>query len=94
MKFMRTSGEPFNINLAGCIEKIQAEYTIQTLQEIPFEHFSEGYCLLRSTEGEIAKVTVEDAFDYQWNLRDVDSDEILHSFSSVQEIIKFGWFLD
>ncbi|HMV42886.1 MAG TPA: hypothetical protein PK079_25385 [Leptospiraceae bacterium] len=53
--------------------------------------FFEGFCILRSHEGKIGRISVENKSIEKWKVIDINSNQVLESFSSIQDLLKAGW---
>ncbi|MDX1958338.1 MAG: hypothetical protein SFU98_07180 [Leptospiraceae bacterium] len=68
--------------------------TKKIIRELPIENFIQGYCVLKKETGEFARITVNDAIGYKAILREMDSDEIIVSYETIDEIVQNGWVVD
>lgn len=69
------------------------EETVYVLMELPFSDFSEGYCILKNNKNQYGRVNLDDAYEYKWNIRALDSGRVIAIFPNLQDLIKAGWFI-
>jgi len=48
-------------------------------------------CILEHQDGRTAYLTMKDALNYQYTIFHPDTDEVVASFTSVEELIDHGW---
>ena len=68
--------------------------TKDVLNDLPIPDFMKGYCILKSIDRKYGKITLDDAIGYIYNIRKIDSDELIVSFKSLDDLIEAGWVAD
>jgi hypothetical protein len=68
--------------------------TKEVLRELPIPSFMKGYCVLKSLGRKHGKISLEDAIAYRWQIKDIETDELIVSFDSLDELIDAGWVVD
>lgn len=74
---------------------ILIEQTKYVLNHLPISSFlRDGHCILKSLDRKFGKISIEDAIAYNYKIKNIDTDEILESFDTLDELIDAGWVVD
>ena len=53
-----------------------------------------GYCVLKYLGRKYGKISLEDAIGYRYHIKNIDTDELIVSFDSLEDLIDAGWVVD
>lgn len=71
------------------------DHTRYVLDHLPISSFlRDGHCILKSLDRKFGKISIEDAIAYNYKIKNIDTDEILESFDTLDELIDAGWVVD
>jgi len=70
------------------------QFTKDVLNELPIPAFMKGYCILKSIDRKYGKITLEDAIGYRYNIKNIDNDELIVKYDSLDDLLKAGWVAD
>jgi len=68
--------------------------TKHVLNNLPIASFLNGHCIVKSLGHQFGKISLEDAIAYTYQIRDIDSDVLLYSFDTLDDLIEAGWVVD
>lgn len=68
--------------------------TKEVLNELPIPSFLKGYCILKSANHQHGKISIQDAISYRYNIQNIESNQLIVSFESVDDLIQAGWVVD
>ncbi|MGJ4733691.1 hypothetical protein [Leptospira levettii] len=71
------------------------DQTRYVLEHLPISSFlRDGYCILKSRNHEFGRISLDDAISYQYKIKNMDVEELIYSFDTLNELIDAGWVVD
>ncbi|MCZ8344401.1 MAG: hypothetical protein O9301_15310 [Leptospira sp.] len=70
------------------------ELTRNVLENLPIPSFAKGYTIVKSLGHGHGKIDVNDALNYQYVIRKIETNEIIFRFQSIEDLLHSGWAID
>jgi hypothetical protein len=70
------------------------DLTYRVIDQVEISSFYRNFTILKNIEKGFGKLDMIDAINYKYEIKDMESNQIIETYSTLDDLIRDGWVID